>query len=113
MHQICSARTKQNGYLFSSSKGRHLKKLDGLLAVFVDNYCRVIKPKALMATMSFLPNGREQWMEKHCLKLLYVLCALSPLARFPSFVHCPAWYARVTKAGQPRANRIPRSVLPL
>lgn len=55
---------KQNGYLFSSSKGRHLKKLDGLLAVFVDNYCRVIKPKALMTTMSFLPNGREQWMEK-------------------------------------------------
>ena len=55
---------KQNGYLFSSSKGRHLKKLDGLLAVFVDNYCRVIKPKALMATMTFLPNGREQWMEK-------------------------------------------------
>lgn len=55
---------KQNGYLFSTSRGRHLKKLDGLLAIFVDNYCRVIKPKALMATMNFLPNGREQWIEK-------------------------------------------------
>ena len=39
--------------------------------------------------------------------LLCVLYALSPLARFPSFVLCPAWYAGVTKAGQPRANRIP------
>ena len=52
--------------------------------------------------------------------LIYVLCALSPLARFPSFVNCPAWYAGVTKTSQPRANRIPllypcytRSVLPL
>lgn len=52
---------KQNGYLFSSSKGRHLKKLDGLLAIFVDNYCRVIKPKALMATMSFVPGIRDTW----------------------------------------------------
>lgn len=55
---------KQNGYLFSSSKGRHLKKMDGLLAIFVDNYCRVIKPKALMATMNFLPGTREKWLEK-------------------------------------------------
>ena len=54
---------KQNGYLFSSSKGRHLKKMDGLLAIFVDNYCRVIKPKALMATMNFLPGKRENWSE--------------------------------------------------
>lgn len=54
---------KQNGYLFSSSKGRHLKKLDGLLAIFVDNYCRVIKPKALMATLNFLPGKRDSWLE--------------------------------------------------
>ncbi len=54
---------KQNGYLFSSSKGRHLKKLDGLLAIFVDNYCRIIKPKALMATMSFVPGTRDNWVE--------------------------------------------------
>ena len=54
---------KQSGYLFISSTGRHLKKTEGLLNVFVDNYCRVMKPKAKMATMDFLPGGRERWAE--------------------------------------------------
>jgi len=54
---------KQNGYLFTSSSGRHLKKMEGLLSIFVDNYCRVMKPKALMTTMKFMPNGRERWQE--------------------------------------------------
>jgi len=54
---------KQSGYLFTSAKGRHLKKLDGLLAIFVDNYCRIIKPKAFVTTMKFLPGGRERWLE--------------------------------------------------
>ena len=30
-----------------------------------------------------------------------VLCALSPLARFPSFVNYPAWYAGLTAAPTP------------
>lgn len=54
---------KQNGYLFNTDKGRFLKKQGRLLAIFVDNYCRMMKPKSLMTTMKFLPEARERWME--------------------------------------------------
>jgi len=54
---------KQNGYMFSSNEGRHLKNTLGLLSIFVDNYCRVMKPKNLMATLRFIQDNNKKWEE--------------------------------------------------
>lgn len=54
---------KNNGYLFTSASGRHLRRHDGLLSIFIDSYCRVMKPKLRLTTMKFLPGVRERWRD--------------------------------------------------